>query len=210
MDTSSLGGFLELWIGCSLLLSSDFVSLFFTHGCHNSIQSPSHHPSHCLLPCLSRAVTSCFCYMASLITSCCFSKVSLRCYSKFLGDWNALTLVSNLYRVGKLLGRYRSGKLPKAFKIIPSLSNWEEIMYLTDPEKWSPNAMYQATRVFASNFNARMAQRFYSLVLLPRIRQDIKEHKRLHFALYQSLKKAVYKPSAFYKGVLLPLCQVRS
>jgi essential nuclear protein 1 len=112
--------------------------------------------------------------------------------------------------VGKLLGRYRSGKLPKAFKIIPSLSNWEEIMYLTDPEKWSPNAMYQATRVFASNFNARMAQRFYNLVLLPRIRQDIKEHKRLHFALYQSLKKAVYKPSAFYKGVLLPLCQVRS
>ncbi|CAM6010490.1 unnamed protein product [Sphagnum balticum] len=112
--------------------------------------------------------------------------------------------------VGKLLGRYRSGKLPKAFKIIPSLSNWEEIMYLTDPEKWSPNAMYQATRVFASNFNARMAQRFYSLVLLPRIRQDIKEHKRLHFALYQSLKKAVYKPSAFYKGVLLPLCQSRT
>ena len=23
---------------------------------------------------------------------------------------------------------YRSGKLPKAFKIIPSLSNWEEVM----------------------------------------------------------------------------------
>ncbi|KAG0570469.1 hypothetical protein M758_6G158300 [Ceratodon purpureus] len=112
--------------------------------------------------------------------------------------------------VGKLLSRYRAGKLPKAFKIIPSLSNWEDVLFLTEPERWSPNAMYQATRVFASNLNARMAQRFYNLVLLPRIRNDIREHKRLHFALYQAMKKAVYKPSAFYKGLLLPLCQSRT
>lgn len=112
--------------------------------------------------------------------------------------------------VGKLMSRYRAGKLPKAFKIIPSLSNWEDVLFLTEPERWSPNAMYQATRVFASNLNARMAQRFYGLVLLPRIRNDIREHKRLHFALYQAMKKAVYKPSAFYKGLLLPLCQSRT
>jgi essential nuclear protein 1 len=29
--------------------------------------------------------------------------------------------------VGKLLKTYRSGKLPKAFKIVPRLSNWEEV-----------------------------------------------------------------------------------
>jgi essential nuclear protein 1 len=109
-----------------------------------------------------------------------------------------------------LLSRYRAGKLPKAFKIIPSLSNWEDVLFLTEPERWSPNAMYQATRVFASNLNARMAQRFYHLVLLPRIRNDIRTNKRLHFALYQAMKKAVYKPSAFYKGLLLPLCQSRT
>jgi len=68
--------------------------------------------------------------------------------------------------------------------------------------------MFAATRVFASNLNARMAQRFFRLVLLPRLRRDIRDHKRLHFALYQSLKKALYKPSAFFKGVLLPICQV--
>jgi essential nuclear protein 1 len=68
--------------------------------------------------------------------------------------------------------------------------------------------MYQATRIFASNLNAKMAQRFYNLVLLPRVRDDIQSNKRLHFALYQALKKAVYKPAAFYKGILLPLCQV--
>ena len=70
--------------------------------------------------------------------------------------------------------------------------------------------MYQATRLFASNLNARMAQRFYSLVLLPRVRDDIAEHKRLHFALYQALRKATFKPAAFYKGILIPLCASRT
>lgn len=119
--------------------------------------------------------------------------------------------VIEVYRgVGKLLSRYKSGKVPKAFKILPSLSNWEEVLYLTEPENWSATAMYQATRIFASNLNAKMAQRFYNLVLLPRVRNDINSNKRLHFALYQALKKSVYKPSAFYKGVLLPLCQSRT
>ena len=102
------------------------------------------------------------------------------------------------------------GKIPKAFKIIPALSNWEEVLYLTNPDKWSPHAMFQATRLFASNLNAKMAQRFYSLVLLPRVRDDIAEHKRLHFALYQALKKATFKPAAFYKGILIPLCASRT
>jgi essential nuclear protein 1 len=113
-------------------------------------------------------------------------------------------------QVGELLRRYTVGKIPKAFKIIPALSNWEEVLYLTAPEKWSPHAMYQATRLFASNLNARMAQRFYSLVLLPRVRDDIAEHKRLHFALYQSLRKATFKPAAFFKGILIPLCASRT
>lgn len=46
----------------------------------------------------------------------------------------------------QVLSKYRSGKLPKAFKIIPALSNWEQVLYLTDPDSWSAAAMYQATR----------------------------------------------------------------
>lgn len=46
-----------------------------------------------------------------------------------------------------MLSKYRSGKLPKAFKIIPALSNWEQILYVTDPEAWTAAAMYQATRL---------------------------------------------------------------
>ena len=116
-------------------------------------------------------------------------------------------VVAVFHGVGLILSKYRAGKLPKAFKVIPSLSNWEEVLYLTEPNKWSSAAMFQATRLFASNLSAAKAQRFYNLVLLPRIRDDIVEYKRLNFHLYAALKKALFKPAAFFKGLLLPLCE---
>lgn len=118
------------------------------------------------------------------------------------------TSIIDLYKgVGKLLNRYTAGKLPKAFKHIPSVQHWEEVLYLTEPENWSPNAVYQATRIFASNLGGKKAERFYRLVLLPRVREDIQKNKKLHFALYQTLKKSLYKPAAFFKGILFPLCE---
>nr|CAB3486201.1 unnamed protein product [Digitaria exilis] len=119
--------------------------------------------------------------------------------------------IIELYKeVGKFLSRYTSGKIPKAFKRIPSLECWAEVLQLTEPENWSPNAVYQATRLFSSNMNTKNAERFYEAILLPRVRNDIRQNKRLHFALYQSLKKSLYKPAAFNKGILLPLCQERN
>jgi essential nuclear protein 1 len=108
--------------------------------------------------------------------------------------------------IGKVLSRYTAGKLPKAFKVIPSLSNWEEILYLTRPDQWTPQAMYAATRIFASNLNPKMAQKFYNLVLLDSVRSDIHSNKKLNYHYYMALKKSVYKPAAFFRGVLLPLC----
>merc|ERR1719191_1482789 len=107
--------------------------------------------------------------------------------------------------IGVYLSRYKAGKIPKAFKVIPSLKNWEEVLYLTKPVDWRPPAMYQAVRIFISNLNPRMGQRFLNLVLLPAVREDINDHKRLNFNYYQALKKSVFKPAAFFKGILLPL-----
>jgi essential nuclear protein 1 len=108
-------------------------------------------------------------------------------------------------QIGMMLRHYTSGKLPKAFKIIPSLTNWEEVLWLTKPDAWSPHTVYAATRIFASNLNERMAQRFYNLILLGRVRDDIEKNGRLNFHLFSALRKAVYKPAAFFKGILLPL-----
>merc|ERR1712039_336163 len=59
--------------------------------------------------------------------------------------------------------------------------------------------------IFASNLNPRMAQRFFNLVLLPAVRHDIAENKKLNFHYYRSLRKALFKPAAFFKGIFLPL-----
>lgn len=52
-----------------------------------------------------------------------------------------------------------------------------------------------------------MVQRFYNLVLLPNVRDNINTYKKLHFHLYMALKKALFKPAAFFKGFLLPLVE---
>ncbi|PWW72341.1 Bystin-domain-containing protein [Tuber magnatum] len=109
-------------------------------------------------------------------------------------------------KVGLLLSRYKSGKLPKAFKIIPSLKNWEEILFITRPDQWSPHACYEATRLFAST-KANQCQKFLNVVLLDRVRDDIQEHKKLNVHLYNAIKKSLYKPAAFFKGFLFPLAQ---
>lgn len=39
--------------------------------------------------------------------------------------------------------------------------------------------------MFVSNLNQKMSQRFLVLVLLPHVRADIRNNRRLHFALFQ-------------------------
>lgn len=52
------------------------------------------------------------------------------------------------------------------------------------PTSHPPPAL-QATRMFVSNLNQKMSQRFLVLVLLPHVRADIRKNRRLHFALFQ-------------------------
>jgi len=109
--------------------------------------------------------------------------------------------------IGQILSHWGRVRVPKAFKIIPVLTNWEDILYLTRPDEWSPHSWFVATRLFASNLNEHMAQHFYAAFLLPKCMEDIQENKRLNYHLYASLQKAVYKPAAWVKGILLPLAQ---
>jgi essential nuclear protein 1 len=116
-------------------------------------------------------------------------------------------LQSIFVHVGQVMSQYRSGKFPKAFKEIPHLKLWEEALWLTTPNKWSAASLFQATRTFASSMSEQMAQRFYNLVLLPRVRDDIQFYGKLNFHIYEAIMKAVFKPIAFLRGFLLPLCQ---
>jgi essential nuclear protein 1 len=110
----------------------------------------------------------------------------------------------NMCRVGLLLSRYKSGKLPKIFKILPTLPNWEILLSITHPENWTPNAIYAGTRIFVASKPA-ITQTFLAEVLLPRVREDIYENRKLNVHLYNSLKKALFKPASFFKGFLFPM-----
>lgn len=119
-------------------------------------------------------------------------------------DVTCLFTTKNSDRIGLLLSRYKSGKLPKPFKILPTLPQWEELLSITRPESWSVNACYEATRVFVSS-TPYVTQRFLETVILDRVREDIHETKKLNVHLYNALKKGLYKPAAFFKGFLFPL-----
>ena len=107
-------------------------------------------------------------------------------------------------QVGLILSRYKSGKLPKPFKILTTLPQWDTLLAITRPDSWTPNAMYEATKLFTSSRPA-LAQAFCQDVLLPRCREEIMEKKKLNVHLYKALKKSLYKPAAFFRGLLFPL-----
>lgn len=103
-----------------------------------------------------------------------------------------------------ILSRWKSGPLPKPVKILPTVPDWERIIEITQPDNWTPNAIFGVTRIFSSSKPA-VVQRWLEIVVLPRVRDDIYENKKLNVHLYNSLKKSLYKPSAFFKGVVFAL-----
>jgi essential nuclear protein 1 len=109
-------------------------------------------------------------------------------------------------KVGQLLSRYKSGPLPKPFKVLPTLPQWPDLLEVTRPDRWTPHAVYRATKIFISAPQAT-GQHFCSTVLLERVRDDIQENKKLNPHLYQALMAAFYRPAAFFKGFLFPLVQ---
>ena len=103
-----------------------------------------------------------------------------------------------------ILSRYKSGPLPKPFKVLPTLPSWPSLLSMTQPQNWTPHAVLAATKIFISS-SPPNAQHFVSTVLLDAVKDDIHETKKLNVHLYAALKKALYKPAAFFKGLLFPL-----
>ncbi|KAF9076615.1 Bystin-domain-containing protein [Rhodocollybia butyracea] len=108
-------------------------------------------------------------------------------------------------KLGLFLQKYKSGSLPKLFKVIPTLPAWARILALTAPENWSPHACRAATKIFVSTMKPPQAQLFLSVVLLDATREDIRENKKLNVHYYEALKRALYKPGAFFKGIIFPM-----
>ena len=99
--------------------------------------------------------------------------------------------------------------MPKALKILPSLPHWAQLLSLTEPTKWTPHASFACTKIFVSNLKPTEVRVFLEGVLLDNVREDMRENMgKLNVHLYEALKKSLYKPAAFFKGILFPLCEV--
>lgn len=117
--------------------------------------------------------------------------------------------------VGQLLTDYTSGNLPKAFKAIPWLDNWDEVLALTRPLSWTPHATLEATKLFLAPKQQKddVAQQFLNTVLLPHVTQNLvvrnkrKVTGKLKQHYYWALQKAMRRPDAFTKGILLPIAK---
>ncbi|WVF68914.1 hypothetical protein IAT40_003688 [Kwoniella sp. CBS 6097] len=111
-------------------------------------------------------------------------------------------------KVGFLLSRYKSGPLPKALKILPSLPHWAQLLALTKPTEWTPHATFACTKIFVSNLKPTEVRVFLEGVLLDQCRESMRMNNgKLNVHLYEALKKGLYKPAAFFKGILFPLCE---
>ncbi|ORE10651.1 Bystin-domain-containing protein [Rhizopus microsporus var. microsporus] len=117
--------------------------------------------------------------------------------------------VAEIYkRLGMFLSRYKIGKLPRSFKIMPMLKNWEEVIYLTQPDHWTPQAMYEASKLFMSHNTVQM-QNFISYVLFPYTRQRITNNSNYHleYPVFLALQTALLNARIFTLGYLKPLCE---
>ena len=111
--------------------------------------------------------------------------------------------------VGEVLRTYTSGKLPKAFNILSSTEDWEDLVNITEPYNWTPQAMYEAIIQFSSA-DSSIGTIFYEKYLVPALRSDIKKNKKLNIHYYNCLKRALFRPSAFFKGIILPMSKTLS
>ncbi|KAG8936637.1 snoRNA-binding rRNA-processing protein [Tulasnella sp. 418] len=111
-------------------------------------------------------------------------------------------------KIGHLLNRYKSGPLPKPLKILPAIPAWARLLAITDPPMWTPHAFNAVTRVFISNLKPEQCRVYLEGVLLPALRENMQANQgKLNVHLYEAVKKSIYKPAAFFKGILFPMCE---
>lgn len=58
-------------------------------------------------------------------------------------------------KVGMILSRYKSGKLPKPFKILPTIPAWETLVAVTQPDRWTRTYTPKRNGCYAANLRDR-------------------------------------------------------
>ena len=107
-------------------------------------------------------------------------------------------------KVGQMLSKYRNGKLPECFSILPRVAHWENLIKITRPDNWTVHAFFKATKTFVASPESKHTLHFFKYYLLPKCLQNISQYGKLNYHLFQSLRKAIYRPSLWFRGILFP------
>ena len=116
-------------------------------------------------------------------------------------------LLKILERTTLFMKVYRSGKIPKIIRILPSIKNFEEMLWLTRPDTWSNSAVYSITRSFLPKLDKKQMSRFFSLILAPRFQETIFQRKSYSIHVQKALKISTNYPSIFFSSIVLPICE---
>ena len=115
-------------------------------------------------------------------------------------------IIKILERTGLILKIYKSGKLPKIMKIIPIFKNFEEILWFTRPDTWTPQALFVITRVFLATLKPFQLERFLTMILIPRFQEGIfLGKKKLSIHIFMALKITSKYSKFFFSFVINPL-----
>jgi essential nuclear protein 1 len=119
-------------------------------------------------------------------------------------------LLKILERTSLFLKVYRSGKMPKIIKVLPSFKNFEEIMWLTRPDIWSDQAILSITRSFLPKLDKIQISRFFSLVLAPRFQETIFNRDLISIHIQKAIKLSSNFPFVFFSSLILPICESKN
>jgi len=119
-------------------------------------------------------------------------------------------LLKILERTSLFLKVYKSGKIPKIIKLLPSLKNFEEILWLTRPDIWSDQAIFSITRSILPKLDKVQMSRFFSLVLTPRFQETIFNSSQYSIHIQKTIKISIRFSTVFLSSVFLPLCESKS
>ncbi|KAI8366524.1 Bystin [Blakeslea trispora] len=98
---------------------------------------------------------------------------------------------------------FSSQALPKVLQIIPSLANWEAILFLTCPSNWSSDAVLKMTRLFLHHVKANQTKQYFQYILVHAVQSNLRLHQSIYLdsALHQSLMLSITShPGLFLKG----------
>ena len=107
-------------------------------------------------------------------------------------------------KVGQILSKYRDGKLPECFLALPRIAHWESLMKITRPGDWTVHAYFKTTKIFVASPESKHTLHFYKYYLLPKCLSNISQYSKLNYHLFQALRKAIFRPSLWFRGILFP------